>query len=286
MSASASTRIDSECPARLPAGFPALFVAHGAPTMALQPGAAGAALIQAVAGLPKPRAIIVVSAHWQTTHPTIGCAPAFDTRHDFQGFPPALYDLRYPARSDPAVADRVYQLLRRNGFTARIDRVRGLDHGAWTPLRLLFPAADIPVVALSLQNAGGPDHHFRLGQALAPLLADDILLLASGNVTHNLGDFHRSLVEGATTPAYVRQFADWLWHALDAGDLAALLDYRRQAPHAARAHPSDEHLLPLYVALGAACGQDGDYRAERLYAGVDFAILAMDGFAFRPATAR
>jgi 4,5-DOPA dioxygenase extradiol len=265
--------------AHFSAHFPALFVAHGAPTMVLQPGPAGAALARAAAELPRPRAIIVVSAHWETATPTIGTAPELETIHDFYGFPAELYRVRYPARSDAAVAEELRTRLLENGFDVRMDKVRGLDHGAWTPLSLMYPQADIPVLPLSLQTGLGPEHHFQLGRALAPMLADGVLLLASGNLTHNLGDFRRAFAEGSGTPAYVAAFADWIGQRIAAGDHDSLLDYRQRAPHAVRAHPSEEHLLPLHVAIGAA---GLDYRSECLYQGIDSVVLAMDSYAFWP----
>lgn len=261
--------------------LPTLFVPHGAPTFALQPGAAGAALRELAATLPVPRAIVVVSAHWDSAAPTIGMAEKLDTIHDFSGFPAALYDIRYPAHGSLAVCEEVRRLLRLSGFEPRFDEQRGLDHGAWIPLRLMFPNADIPVIPLSIQSQLGAPHHFRLGQALAALPEQGVLLLASGNLTHNLRDYHSASMSGMGSPPYVRQFADWMWAHLADGDSAALLDYRRLAPHAARAHPSEDHLLPLYVALGAA---GTAYAAERRYSGIDSLVLAMDMFAFRPAT--
>ncbi len=259
--------------------LPALFLAHGAPTMALQPGQAGAALAQAAASLPRPRAIVVVSAHWQTPRPTIGTAPELKTIHDFHGFPPDLYRIRHPAQSHPGIAEQVRQRLGEDGIEVEIDEQRGLDHGAWTPLLLMYPQADIPIVPLSLQSGLGPEHHLRVGRILAPLLADGVLLLASGNITHNLGDFCKSFAETTGTPTYVAEFADWIWQRLATGDEEALLAYRQRAPNAVRAHPTEEHLLPLYVALGAA---GADYRPERLYQGIASVVLAMDSYAFWP----
>src|SRR5512137_1203534 len=255
-----------------------LFVPHGAPTFALRPGAAGAAMTAAARALPRPRALIAVSAHWDTAEPTIGFAPSLPTIHDFHGFPRELYELRYPASGCPEAAAAVASHLARAGLAARRDERRGLDHGAWVPLRLMFPDADVPVVPLSIQSHGGAAGAWRLGRALAPLAADGLLVLASGNVTHNLRDFGLAHARGGETPAYVREFADWIWRALAAGDVDALLDWRARAPDAARAHPTDEHLLPLFVALGAA--GDG-WRAERLHAGLDDYVLAMDAYAFR-----
>lgn len=263
--------------------LPALFVPHGSPAFILEPGAAGAALRRIAADLPKPRAIVVVSAHWDTAEPTLGLADPLDTIHDFWGFPAALYDIRYPARNDLAVAEKVRRLLRQAGIEPKQDNGRGLDHGAWTPLLLMYPAADIPVIPLSLQSRLGPEHHYRLGQALAPLLEEGVLVLASGNLTHNLRDYQMAAFNGNQTPAYVGEFAQWISQRVESEDIAGLLDYRAQAPHAVRAHPSDEHLLPLYVALGAA---GAGYRAERRYQGIDSVILAMDSYALWPAASQ
>lgn len=262
--------------AALPAS---LFVPHGAPTFALAPGAAGAALARLAAALPRPRAIIVVSPHWDTDEPLFGGALAPETIHDYGGFPRELYALRYPAAGNYALASEARDLLEDAGFKACIDLTRGLDHGAWVPLRHLYPDAGIPVVPLSVQSRRGPAHHLAVGRALAPLAADGVLIVASGNLTHNLGDYMRHL-GGAATPAYVREFPDWIAERLAAGDAAALLDYRQRAPGARAAHPSDEHLLPLYVALGAA----GEGAAcTPVHRGIADGVLAMDAYLFTPA---
>jgi 4,5-DOPA dioxygenase extradiol len=260
------------------ASQPSLFVPHGAPTFALRPGAAGAALARAPATLARPRAVIVLSAHWITARPTVGSAPRPQTIHDFWGFPDELYSIRYPATGCAEASREVSAALRDAGLAGDSDATRGLDHGAWIPLRLMFPDADVPVIPLSIQADQGPEHHLALGRALAPLTAKGFLILASGNLTHNLRDYQLAVRDGGRIPPYVREFADWMWQRIEARDVAALLDYRRLAPSAARAHPHDGHLLPLYVALGAA----GDrYRPERLHAGVDDYVLAMDAYAFR-----
>ena len=261
--------------------LPSLFVPHGAPTFALRPGAAGAALSAFAHTLsPRPRAIVVVSAHWETSAPTIGFAERPQTIHDFGGFPAALYEIRYPATGCREASAEVLQALVDAGFDAKPDSERGLDHGAWLPLRQMFPDADIPVLPLSIQTHLGPTHHYRIGQALAPLARRGFLILASGNLTHNLADYQRVATRGGVADAYVREFADWVWGRLESNDLPALLDYRSQAPGAVRAHPRDEHLLPLFVALGAA----GEAPVpKRLHTGIDDFVLAMDAFAFHPA---
>ena len=258
---------------------PALFVPHGAPTFALRPGAAGAAIAAAARGLPQPRAIIIVSAHWDTAVPTVGFADQPATIHDFGGFPDALYAMRYPATGCREAAREVVAAIKAAGLAVQEDAGRGLDHGAWVPLQMMFPDADVPVIPLSIQSHAGPAAAYRLGQALAPLAARGFLVIASGNITHSLRDYQLASRNGGQTPAYVREFSDWIASHLVARDIPALLDYRRQAPGAQAAHPSDEHLLPLYVALGA--GGD-NARAERIHAGIDDYVIAMDAYAFWP----
>lgn len=266
--------------AQLPSRLPTLFVPHGAPTFALRPGMAGAAIHRFAQQLPSPRAIIMVSAHWDTDVPVVGTATRLETIHDFWGFPEALYDLRYPASGCPEAAQMVVQALERVGLPVEQDARRGLDHGAWVPLRLMFPEADVPVIPLSLQSRGGPAQALRLGRALAPLADQGFLVVGSGSLTHNLRDFQLANLQGGATPAYVRDFADWMGARLMAGDTPSLLDYREQAPEARRAHPADEHLLPLFVAYGAGFSGEMAPQVERIYAGIDDHVIAMDAFAF------
>lgn len=262
-------------------GLPSLFVPHGAPTFALRPGAAGAALSTYAETLPQPRAIVVVSAHHDTAIPEVGTASRPETIHDFWGFPEALYQIRYPATGCREAALEVMAALQEAGIPVQENPQQGLDHGAWVPLRLMFPEAEVPVIPLSIQSQQGPEHHWQLGRALAPLAARGFLILASGSLTHNLRDFQLAYAQGGETPAYVRQFADWMGDRLSAGDVESLLDYRQQAPSAVRAHPRDEHLLPLYVALGAGGVKP---RTERFHVGIDDYVIAMDAFAFHAHT--
>ena len=257
--------------------LPALFVPHGAPTFALHPGAAGAALTAVARKLPRPRAIVVVSAHWDTDEPCVGFADRPETIHDFWGFPPELYQLHYPAKGSPQAASEVLAAISAAGLAVERDAGRGLDHGAWVPLRMMYPEAEVPVVPLSIQSHGGTAQAYRLGQALAPLAASGVLLIGSGNVTHNLRDYQSAAGDGAQTPSYVGEFSDWLSVRLAAHDLPALLDYRRLAPGGVRAQPTEEHLLPLYFALGAG-GREAN--VERIHSGVEDHVIAMDGYAF------
>ena len=253
-----------------------LFVPHGAPTFALEPGAAGAAMSEVVTRLAAPRAIVVVSPHWDTRIPTVSSATQLETIHDFYGFPAPLYDIQYPATGCPEVAKEVSTALQAAGFDVA-DSQHGLDHGAWQPLRQMFPDADVPIVPLSMQMHGGPAHAYRLGQALAPLADRGIWVVASGNLTHNLRDWQIATAMGGQTPAYVPRFTDWLEEQLTANHLDALLNYRRLNADGAQAHPSEDHLLPLFVALGAA---GADAKPQAFYRGINSYVIAMDGYAF------
>lgn len=260
--------------------LPTLFVPHGAPTFALQPGAAGMALADTARQFDDVKAVLLVSAHWDTETPTLGIASRPDTLHDFYGFPQALYAIRYPATGAVPWAMDARTLLEESGFEVKLDPLRGLDHGAWIPLRLMFPEATVPVFTLSLQSHLDTRHHYLVGQALAPLRDSGVLIVGSGNLTHNL--MHFGLLRGAThPPGYVTAFQDWMRERLAAGDVASLLDYRASAPGAALAHPTDEHLLPLYVALGAA-GEE--FIAKQVYSGIEHNMLAMDAYAFQSGT--
>ena len=259
--------------------MPTMFVPHGAPTFALRPGAAGAALATIAKKLPAPRAIIIISPHWDTALPTVGSSAQPETVHDFGGFPEELYRIQYPATGCPEGAQEVMQAIQAAGLPAELAPRQGLDHGAWVPLRLMFPEADVPVIPLSLQSRAGPQQAYRLGQALAGLGEKGFLVIASGNLTHNLNDYFVASRKDQQTPSYVRDFAEWIAERVENQGLEDMLNYRVTAPNATRAHPTDEHLLPLYVAWGAA---GADAKAERFYSGIDDYVLAMDAYTFTP----
>lgn len=258
--------------------LPTLFVSHGAPTFPLT-DAPARSFLEGLAphlGL-RPSAILVVSAHWEADVPSINVPTVNDTIHDFYGFPRPLYEMRYPAPGAPALADRVAILLKDAGVPLVRDPERGLDHGAWVPLRLLYPQADIPVAQLSVATAQGPDFHLRLGALLAPLREEGVLILGSGSFTHDLSSFrHYYHALHAPAPDWVDDFADWMDAALAQGRTADLLGYRALAPNARRNHPTEEHLLPLFVALGA--GRGG--QARRLHHSTTHGVLRMDAYAF------
>lgn len=230
--------------------LPSLFISHGSPMLALEPGASGPALARLAAELPRPRAILVVSAHWESSDLRVSCNPHPETWHDFGGFPAALFAVQYPAPGDPELAAQVVELLQAEGLPAQLDSQRPFDHGTWVPLSLMYPQADIPVVQLSLPSRLGPALQTRIGHALAGLREQGVLLIGSGSITHNLRDLDWQAGPESVEP-WAKAFRDWMIDKLAADDQAALHDYRQQAPNAVRSHPSDEHLLPLYFARGA-----------------------------------
>jgi 4,5-DOPA dioxygenase extradiol len=256
---------------------PVLFVSHGAPTVALEQGAFADALARFGAAV-RPRSVLIVSAHW-TTPWEIGITSAARHRliYDFSGFPEELYRIQWPAPGAPDVAARAAALLEGAGFRARLDPVRGLDHGAWVPLRLAFPGADVPVAQLALP-AVAPEMLLRLGAALASLRAEGVLLVASGGLLHNLGLVRFD--ETAAPDAWAREFDAWAAARIAALDVEALLRWRDEAPHAKRAAPSSEHLDPLFVALGARLPAD---RVELLHQDIRYGNLGMRSFVLRPA---
>jgi 4,5-DOPA dioxygenase extradiol len=257
--------------------LPSLFLSHGAPTLPLVDTPARRFLVEFGRSLPRPKAILMVSAHWDTERPAVNAVAWNDTIHDFYGFPRPLYELRYPAPGSPELATTVAQRLNAAGLSCDVEQHRGLDHGAWVPLLLMFPAADIPVVQLSVQPHLGPDHHLKVGRALASLRGEGVLIIGSGSFTHNLYEF-RGQDPNSPAPEWVNAFADWFDQALVEGRTDDVLNYRKLAPFAVKNHPTDEHLSPIYAALGAA----GDtVAAERLHTSVTYSIIRMDVFAFR-----
>lgn len=231
-----------------------IFVSHGSPMLAITPTPAHRFLRGLGESLGRPRAILCVSAHWETETPTLDGASRPETIHDFGGFPAELYRLRYPAPGAPEVAEQAAGLLATAGIAARIDPQRGLDHGAWVPLLLMYPQADIPVTQLSIQHRRGAAWHYDLGRALAPLCDADVLVMGSGAIVHNLRGLRH---DDGQPDDWARDFEDWTHQAILRGDAAALTGYRNAAPGAVQSHPRDEHLLPLMVPFGAAGGQPG-----------------------------
>ncbi|MEI6208526.1 MAG: class III extradiol ring-cleavage dioxygenase [Desulfuromonadales bacterium] len=231
--------------------FPSIFVSHGAPSMIIEDCPTRDFLRQLGKEIGRPKAIVSVSAHWTTAEPRVTMHPQPPTLYDFSGFPEELYSLTYPAPGDPVLAKRVLTLLNNQGITGEKDMSRGYDHGAWAPLMLMYPEADIPVIQLSIQPHKGTEYHMALGKALQPLRDDGVLIIASGSATHNLRDFFGRSID-SQPPEYVKEFADWLKHSVSEGATDELLDYVNKGPHAIRNHSTPEHFLPLYVAMAGA----------------------------------
>ncbi|QQZ40408.1 dioxygenase [Pseudomonas sp. SK3(2021)] len=253
--------------------LPSLFISHGSPMLALEPGASGPALARLAAELPRPKAIVVVSAHWESQDLRVSSNPQPQTWHDFGGFPAALFAVQYPAPGQPELAEQVAQLLRADGLTAQLDDQRPFDHGVWVPLSLMYPQADVPIVQVSLPSRMGPTLQTQVGHALSSLRQQGVLLIGSGSITHNLRELDWHAGPESVEP-WAKAFRDWMIEKLAANDEAALHDYRRQAPNAVRSHPSDEHLLPLYFARGAG----GDFSIA--HQGFTMGALGMDIYRF------
>ncbi|MDX2266165.1 MAG: class III extradiol ring-cleavage dioxygenase [Hyphomicrobiales bacterium] len=258
-----------------PQALPALFLAHGAPDLTLTDRPAKQFMEGLGETLPRPRAILAVSAHWEASIPTLTAAEAPETVHDFSGWPDALYDIRYPAKTAPWLIDGTERLLRNAGFTVGLDEKRGFDHGAWAPLRLIYPGTDIPIVQLSLLEGADAKTHYAIGQALEPLRQQGVLIAASGATVHNLRRLAR---EGAPPADWAVDFDAWVMERLEAADIETLTDFERQAPNTRMAHPTPEHFLPLFVALGAA---GATAKAERLHHSYSYGSIGMSCFAFQ-----
>jgi 4,5-DOPA dioxygenase extradiol len=231
----------------------------------------------------RPKAILAVSAHSLTREPVLLAAPRHEAVYDFSGFPEELYRLRYDAPGAPDWAERVAGLMRSADIPVHVQDAGGMDHGIWTPLRSMYPQADIPVLPLAWPPMWPAERLFALGQALAPLAAQGVLVMGSGAITHNLRLFAggRGPVDAPEYPESAA-FRGWVNEHTAAADWPALFDYRAQAPHATTMHPTDEHWRPFYVAAGAGGGE----RGLRLHDSVTYGHLGMDAYAFGPGADR
>ena len=269
---------------------PPIFISHGSPMTALEPREAGAFMqrlgpaIDAAFG--RPKAVLAVSAHTLARAPVLLAAPRHEAVYDFGGFDDKLYTLRYDAPGAPALATQAQTLLREAGIEAHRVEQGGLDHGIWTPLRYMWPEAGVPVLPLAYVPDWNPRRLFDVGAALAPLAAQGVLIMGTGSITHNLRRvFAGGLRANADAPEIPESaaFRQWMLQQGQARDWEALFDYRRQAPHALDMHPSDEHLLPWYVAAGAG---GREHAALRLHDSQTFGSLGMDAYAFGSGAAR
>ncbi len=265
---------------RAAAPAPALFVSHGSPAAALDRDSYYESLA-AFAKKLSPAAIIVVSAHWLTSGAVEVTAIEGNsgTIHDFSGFPDELYSREYHAPGSVTLARTAADLLAAKNITVALNHARGLDHGAWVPLTIMFPEANVPVVQVSIPWPSAPEMLFTMGEALRPLRSRGVLPIGSGGMTHNL-----SLLEWekkhAPAPREAAAFEEWVAAKLQDRDAAELFEYMALAPHAAAMHPTAEHFLPLFFTLG--CARDGD-RLETVFEGFHYAALSMRTFAFTAA---
>lgn len=258
--------------------MPVLFLSHGSPTLPFDNVPARDFMMRLGAKLPSPKAILCISAHWEAAAPSVTASAAPATIHDFYGFPQALYDLNYDVPGDPALAQRIVSLLEAGGYDALMSSDRGLDHGTWNPLMLIYPQSAIPVLQLSLIHRGKTLDHIAIGRLLAPLRREGVLIVASGGAVHNL----RAVEWGGRTPPpdWASSFDRWLRQQIESGDYDALGNYRAASPDAPYAHPTEDHLMPLFVALGAAAGAEATARGTQIHASFTFGSLSMASYAW------
>ena len=255
--------------------MPVVFVSHGAPDVLLNAPDALKDWRAISQRCPRPSAILVISAHWEAQQPVASLAESPETIHDFGGFSPELYQMTYPVPGAPELARRVVELLSERQIDAGLSQNRGLDHGAWIPLKVMYPDADIPVTQLSLIHNGSPMAHLKLGEALAPLRQEGGLIIATGSITHNFSwlSWPQKKQVAPELEAKAQQFNDWVAAQVAKDDIHALLDYR-SAPYGAEAHPTPEHFLPLFVALGAV----GDSTSTHYHPPFSYGGLSMDAY--------
>lgn len=262
--------------------MPTVFVSHGGPNVVTDSSEARDYLEGMAARWPRPAAIVIMSAHFETDGPTVVRDPRPPMIYDFGGFSPELYEMVYPAPGAPALAERVHGLLTDSGLSPDYADERGYDHGTWTVMRLAYPDADIPIVQVSIDPNRDAAYHHAVGRALAPLRHDGILLVGSGHITHNLREAIAVMLGGQPSDDAIGDkvdaFVEWFAQTLGASDTERLLDWRDQAPFVADNHPTDEHLMPLFFAAGAA-GEGAV--AERAHASRQYGFFAWDSWIFR-----
>lgn len=251
--------------------LPGLFISHGSPMLALNPEQVGPALERLSLNLPRPQAIIVMSAHWESHALEVSRAVRPETWHDFRGFPEALYQIRYPAPGHPELAERIIQQLAKADITAHANSTRPRDHGVWMPLLHMYPEADIPVVEISLPRHFSAQQLYQLGQCLASFREQQILIIGSGSITHNLAEL--SWQPDATTPQWAATFSKQIIAALKNSEYDKVLDWKN-LPYIERNHPSLEHLAPLFFSMGTG------KRFSLVHSSFSMAALGMDIYRF------
>jgi 4,5-DOPA dioxygenase extradiol len=254
--------------------LPSFFIAHGAPSLAIEEHAYTEFLRELGSVLPRPRAIVIFTAHWESKQQQISSAVHYDTIYDFSGFSEALYQIQYPASGDLTLSLEIQRLLLEEGIESSLNDQRGLDHGAWAPLHVMYPAADVPIVALSVNPNLTPEEHYRIGAALEPLRERDVLILGSGGTVHNLRKLDR---HNENPQEWSVQFDEWLAEQLETWHVEALYDYENRAPHARDSVPTAEHFVPLFLSMGAV---DQERKAQLLHLGYQLGTLSLSCWMF------
>ncbi len=254
--------------------IPSYFFAHGAPSIVLEDNDYTKLLKQFKDNTPQPKAIVLFSAHWEEAVQTVGAAKAYETIYDFGGFQDELYQMTYPAQSDRALAEQIQGLFTRYGIESVRNEVRGLDHGAWAVLKLLYPDADIPVVALSVNRHLSNEQQYEIGKALSELREQDVLIIGSGGTVHNLRGLNWAS-EGID--GWAEQFDNWIQSKLETWDTEALFQYRELAPYAREAVPTNEHFIPLLLAMGTG---DAGRNAKLLHRSYQYGNLSLSCWQF------
>jgi len=231
--------------------MPVFFIAHGAPTIVIQKGPYIDFLTNLHKTIKQPQAIVIFTAHWEADVQQISSVNSYETIYDFFGFPEEMYKMTYPAPGNPTLAKEVQELFKTNGIKCEFDEKRGIDHGAWTILKLMYPKADIPVVQLSVNPNASSEEVFQIGKALAPLREKDVLMIGSGNTVHNLRILNRAEID-APTEKWALEFDDWVEKQLKEWNTEELLNYEKKAPHVEKAVPTNEHFIPVIYSAGAA----------------------------------
>ncbi|MDQ1911133.1 class III extradiol ring-cleavage dioxygenase [Paenibacillus sp. GD4] len=255
--------------------MPSYFFAHGAPSIVLERNAYTDFIKKFAAGKPKPKAIVLFSAHWEQTSQTVSAVDTYSTIYDFSGFQEELYQITYPAKGERSLSEQIQSLFTQHGIPSVLDEERGLDHGAWAVLQLLYPDADIPVVALSVNRYLSNEQQYQIGKALSELREQDILIIGSGGTVHNL---RRLRWQGDGADEWAEAFDNWLQSKLEAWDTAALFNYREEAPYGEAAVPTNEHFIPLLLAMGAG---DKNRQAKLLHRSYQLGSLSLSCWEFQ-----
>jgi len=255
---------------------PSLFISHGAPDIAVKTEHPSYRFLSEISTMfARPDAIVIFSAHWGTDRVLVSSADSYKAIYDFGGFDPRLYTMQYSPKGNRDLSSIVLNLIRGVDRTAELVETAELDHGAWIPLHLMYPEAYIPVVSVSIQPHLPPEHHYALGKALEELRHQNVLIIGSGAMTHNLYEM-RLDDNSISEPQWVAEFADWMKDRLTTGDSATVLKYRKNAPHANKNHPTEEHILPLFITMGAGAGEPG----QQLHSATSYGTVRMDSYAF------